>query len=201
MVRTQIYLDDSQKDQLEKISRRTKSSMAELIRDAVDRYLEEERKSPDPECFRDLEGPQGKRNGIRQARTQGMAALSGVLVDTDVLIEFLRGNSKVKDMLAQELMEGRRLFCSVITEAEILAGLRSGEERSVEGLLEKLESIPVTREIARTAGSLKQKYGKSQGLALPDALIAASAISHRLLLLTRNAKHFRFKEVQLLTRS
>jgi metal-responsive CopG/Arc/MetJ family transcriptional regulator len=47
MVRTQIYLDDSQKDQLEKISRRTKSSMAELIRDAVDRYLEEERKSPD----------------------------------------------------------------------------------------------------------------------------------------------------------
>jgi predicted nucleic acid-binding protein len=130
-----------------------------------------------------------------------MAALSGVLVDTDVLIEFLRGNSKVKDMLAQELMEGRRLFCSVITEAEILAGLRAGEERSVEGLLEKLESIPVTREIARTAGSLKQKYGKSQGLALPDALIAASAISHRLLLLTRNAKHFRFKEVQLLTRS
>jgi predicted nucleic acid-binding protein len=98
-------------------------------------------------------------------------------------------------------MEGRRLFCSVITEAEILAGLRAGEERSVEGLLEKLESIPVTREIARTAGSLKQKYGKSQGLALPDALIAASAISHRLLLLTRNAKHFRFKEVQLLTRS
>jgi hypothetical protein len=30
----------------------------------------------------------------------------------------------------------------VITEAEILAGLRVGEERSVEGLLEKLESIP-----------------------------------------------------------
>jgi metal-responsive CopG/Arc/MetJ family transcriptional regulator len=41
MVRTQIYLDDSQKGRLDRISRKEKHSLAELIRRAVDRYLDE----------------------------------------------------------------------------------------------------------------------------------------------------------------
>jgi predicted transcriptional regulator len=39
MIRTQIYLDDSQKDRLERLSRQKKRPMAELIREAVEDYL------------------------------------------------------------------------------------------------------------------------------------------------------------------
>lgn len=39
MIRTQIYLDDSQKDRLERLSRQQNRPMAELIREAVADYL------------------------------------------------------------------------------------------------------------------------------------------------------------------
>lgn len=39
MIRTQIYLDESQKDRLDRLSRQKKRPMAELIREAVDDYL------------------------------------------------------------------------------------------------------------------------------------------------------------------
>ncbi len=120
--------------------------------------------------------------------------MTGLLVDSDILIEFLRGNTEVRDLLTERLRVGR-LFYSVITEAEILAGVRPGEAEAVDALLFKLEALPVTRAIAQSAGALKNKYGKSHGLLLPDALIAATAIAHGLTLLTRNVKHFGFKEV------
>ena len=51
MVRTQIYLDDSQKERLEKLARQKHSSMAELVREAVDRYIEDAGKHPGEGLF------------------------------------------------------------------------------------------------------------------------------------------------------
>jgi predicted nucleic acid-binding protein len=125
--------------------------------------------------------------------------LMGVLVDSDVLIEILRGTQKALDRVARHLESGDRVCYSVITEAEILAGMRPGEEDAVDALLGSLEAMAVDRTIAQTAGSLKRKYGKSQGLLLPDAIIAATAIAHDLDLVTGNVKRFRFREVRIAT--
>lgn len=121
----------------------------------------------------------------------------GVLVDSDVLIEILRGTRKALDTVTRHMESGDRVCYSVITEAEILAGMRPGEEDAVDALLGSLEPLAVDRAIAQSAGSLKRKYWKSQGLLLPDAIIAATAIAHDLDLVTGNLKHFRFREVRL----
>lgn len=52
MIRTQIYLDESQKDRLERLSRQKKRPMAELIREAVEDYLAVARPENRAEAFR-----------------------------------------------------------------------------------------------------------------------------------------------------
>ena len=44
MIRTQIYLDQDEKRELEKLARRNRTSMGELVREAVSRYLKTETK-------------------------------------------------------------------------------------------------------------------------------------------------------------
>jgi predicted nucleic acid-binding protein len=101
-----------------------------------------------------------------------------LLVDTDVLADHLRG--------ARELQPGGdAISYSVITRAELFAG-RGDEEAGVERLLAPLRELGVEREIAERAGRLRREHG----IPLPDALIAATALVHRLTLTTRNTRHF-----------
>ncbi|HSL59326.1 MAG TPA: type II toxin-antitoxin system VapC family toxin [Acidimicrobiales bacterium] len=103
--------------------------------------------------------------------------MADVLVDTDVFIDHLRG--------AVELRPGsHRLHYSVITRAELFAG--SSATDAVARLLAPLREIPIDRAIAERAGRVRRETG----LRLPDALIAASALEHRLLVATRNRKDF-----------
>jgi len=100
-----------------------------------------------------------------------------VLVDTDIFIDHLRG--------AAELKPGRhRLHYSVITRAELFAG-SAGTDLAVQ-VLAPFREIPVDRAIAEQAGRIKRELG----LRMPDSLIAATALEHRLSLATRNIKHF-----------
>lgn len=103
--------------------------------------------------------------------------MADVLVDTDVLIDHLRG--------AAELKPGRnRLHYSVITRAELYAG--STASALTDRLLEPLREIPVDREVAERAGRVVREFG----LRLPDALIAATALERGLQLATRNRRDF-----------
>ena len=79
---------------------------------------------------------------------------------------------------------------SVITIAELRAGMRVGEERALETLFAALIKVPVDELIARHAGDLRRKFGPSHGTGLADALIAASAIRHKARLITLNVKHY-----------
>ena len=46
-IRTQIYLTDTQRDGLEELMKRDQKSMAQIIREALDRYLATMRPDPD----------------------------------------------------------------------------------------------------------------------------------------------------------
>lgn len=116
-----------------------------------------------------------------------------ILVDTDVLIEFLRGKEKAK-ILLEEASNHAKLFCSVVTIAEILAGMRLSEESATEALLSSLNSLPVTENIARTAGLLRKSI-RGRQIMLPDCLIGATALIHDCRLLTFNKKDYPHSQI------
>lgn len=122
-----------------------------------------------------------------------------VLLDTDILIEVLRQRD------AAIMEEWRRLGRSAelvlytpVTAAELWPGLRSGEEAAVSKMLETLTCVPLDAEIGRRAGSYLRQFHRSHGLALGDALIAATAVVHGCALWTRNRKHYPMKDIELI---
>jgi predicted nucleic acid-binding protein len=114
--------------------------------------------------------------------------MSGLLLDSCVLIDYLRNRPSAIDFL-DRLTE--RVAVSVITTAELYAGVRDGaEETRVDGLLTRVLVRDVDLTIARLAGRFRREYRQRHGVAIPDALIAATAEVHGARLVTRNARHF-----------
>ena len=113
---------------------------------------------------------------------------AGLLVDTDVLIDFLRATPAAVHWL--ETIEDRA-YISAITVGELFAGVREGSEReTLENFIRIFEIIPLDEAIARRGGLIRRDYGRSHGVGLPDALLAGTALVHGLHLVTLNRKHF-----------
>jgi predicted nucleic acid-binding protein len=111
-----------------------------------------------------------------------------LLIDTDVVIDYLRG--RVEAVAYVEALT-EPVLMSVITQAELFAGVREGSERSqLETFVSVFELVDVDPEIARVGGLLRRDYGKSHNVGLPDALIAATARTRGATLMTLNSKHF-----------
>jgi predicted nucleic acid-binding protein len=111
-----------------------------------------------------------------------------LLIDTDVLIEYLRGRSE-----AAEYLEGLTsdLCISVVSVAELFAGVRGDEEeKSLKQLLLAFVALPVTEKTARLGGLYRRDYGGSHGTGLADALIAATSEENSADLVTFNRRHF-----------
>lgn len=111
-----------------------------------------------------------------------------LLIDTDVLIDYLRSNSQAVDFL-ENLTQ--LLLISSITVAELYAGVREGKERTaLDNFITAFEIIPIDEKIATLGGLYRRDYGKSHGVGLADALIAATANIKQAKLVTLNRKHF-----------
>lgn len=111
-----------------------------------------------------------------------------MLVDTDVLIDYLRGDS-----CAEEFLESNpdAVFISSITIAELYQGVIEGEERTaLDSMISAFTILPVTEEIAKEGGLICRKYRKTHNSGLADCLIAATARRHDLPLISLNLKHF-----------
>jgi tRNA(fMet)-specific endonuclease VapC len=121
--------------------------------------------------------------------------MKNTLVDTDILIHFLRGRREAKDFLSS-LLDRSQVRCSSITVAEIFAGIRPGEEEKTRALVDNLEVLDVTREIAEKAGQYRRTI-RSQTLELDDCLIAATAFIHRSVLATGNGKHYPMRDIDV----
>lgn len=122
------------------------------------------------------------------------------LLDTNVLIHVIRGNEVHRQLLRRIAQDASQMACSVITVAEIHAGMRDRERARTMALFDALDILPVTADIAALAGDWKLEWA-SQGvqLTLPDLLIAATAHKHGATLVTGNAKDFPQRGLRLLT--
>lgn len=99
--------------------------------------------------------------------------MTNYLLDTGIIIDFYKGREGARRYW-EAIRDGKaRGAFSTITEAELWQGLRGPEEEQKhEVLLSFLERIVVDMHIARRAGNLCRQF---HSLAIPDALIAASA--------------------------
>lgn len=120
------------------------------------------------------------------------------VIDTDILIDHLRGVKEAFCFLEDLLIRGDEPYYSTITKAEIYAGIRPGEEKKTARLFGLLNSYPLSDEIAERAGRLTQRFRDSQGLELPDAIVGATSIELGCELVTRNRKHYDLPEVKVL---
>lgn len=120
------------------------------------------------------------------------------LIDSDILIDHLRKEKKALDFLDSEIGNGSILFLSVISRAEIYAGLRKGEEEIISSLFEIITPVNVDTAIADKTGEYLRKFGKTHALNIGDAIIAATASEMKLTLATRNVKHYPMKDIIVL---
>ena len=91
-------------------------------------------------------------------------------------------------------VNSERVVLSSIVVAELYAGVRGGADGVEQGVLERLlglfRVVPVSSGIARLGGLYKRDYGKSHGVGLADAIVAATATVEDAELMTLNVKHY-----------
>jgi len=114
-----------------------------------------------------------------------------VLCDTNILIEFYKDNQHIVQEL--RLIGQDQLVISPITRAELYFGaLNKVELEKLKKHLSSLHQLPLNVAISNMFLRLMETYSLSHKLNIPDALIAATTIVHKLELYTMNTKDFRF---------
>jgi len=116
-----------------------------------------------------------------------MSEDKAILVDTDILIDYLRGTQESVRYL-EELDVDLKL--SVVNVTELFAGVRDNEHEAVQDLLDCFEIVPLDQSLAKRGGLMRRDFGKSHGVGLADAIIAATAEKLGCTLATLNRKHF-----------
>ena len=120
-----------------------------------------------------------------------------MIIDTDVLIWYLRGNEK-----AFKTIENLESFSiSVVTYMELVQGMRNKKE--LNNLRQALHTwnatiLYITEEISAKAMFAVEQHFLSHSMEIADALIGSTAVAHGLPLLTGNDKHYKImKGVQI----
>ena len=118
------------------------------------------------------------------------------MLDTDILSEFLRGNSKVIAKVDEHLKEYGYINLSIITYYEILNGLLYKDARKqlakFEEFVELNKVIPLTLRMAKTAAVIEADLRKKgTEIGHTDTLIAGIAMTSELQLVTNNTNHFK----------
>jgi predicted nucleic acid-binding protein len=116
--------------------------------------------------------------------------MSAVLIDTDVAIDFLRGEAYAQPLIAGLWREGRAVL-SVLTVYELTAGMREKEREPTLDFIGACNIEEVSANIAIKAGDLYREY-RAKGITLTslDCLIAMTALVKGHKIVTRNIGHF-----------
>lgn len=128
----------------------------------------------------------------------GSCPLTTYLLDSTVLIEWLRGREAVKDTMLRLVTGGHVLGTSCVNLAEVEAGLRQHERRRAGALLDRLRFLPTDREAAHRAGRYQAEWArKSRTIQTPDALVAGTARANGAVLVTHNTSDFPMRDLRV----
>jgi len=119
---------------------------------------------------------------------QELTMAGAILLDTDVLVDFFRGHSKA---VAFFNAHSARIILSSIVVAELYVGVKGdAEQAALENFVSLFHVVPVSVGIAKAGGLYKRDYGKSHGVGLADAILAATSEAENAKLKTLNTKHY-----------
>jgi len=120
------------------------------------------------------------------------------LLDSSIIIDALNRKRDRWQLLGSLVAAGDALACSAVSVAEIYAGMRPHESFKTQTFLEQIEHYAIDFELARYAGILKNEWArKGRTLSLDDIVIAATALMHKLVLVTDNRKDFPMPDLVL----
>ena len=118
--------------------------------------------------------------------------MSLTIVDTDILIDVGRGETKAIDYV-QHLSASSALATTTVTQMELIVGCRNKTElNNLDAFLGRFQIYKLTVPISENAVQLLREYRLSHGLLVADALIAATALVHGAPFVTKNQRDFRF---------
>ena len=120
-----------------------------------------------------------------------------MIIDTDVMIWFLRGNQRAVDFV----VEAMPFSISVVTYMELVRGMRDKRElaKMKKAFVDMdVEILPLTERISLRASDYVETYSLSHSMDLADALIAATCVEENDTLVTANDKHYKVvKDLQM----
>ena len=124
-----------------------------------------------------------------------------LLIDTSIVIEHLRKQTKQKSVL-YNIVNNYELYTSTVVEFELYTGATDNQKRrDIQEILAWFAVLPLTSDVAQAAATIYQQLKtKNQLIEIRDILIAATAIVHTLPLMTLNTGHFnRISMLQLIS--
>lgn len=121
------------------------------------------------------------------------------LLDSDIIIDYLAKRQEAKDLIEKIIQFDETPAASVLVEIEVKIGLKEAQMPKVSKFFDALTIIPVTNDLAQLAIEFIRFWRKKgKTLHLVDACIAATAVTHDLILVTNNKKDYPMKELRLL---
>lgn len=111
------------------------------------------------------------------------------LIDSDVLIDYLRGVEEARGFLL-ELRKEHSFWISTINVMEVYSGeeiKNPGRHQVISEFLDSFKVIELNEKIAKRAGLIRVNTDSP----FADAAIAATSLDYELVLVTFNEKHFK----------
>ena len=120
-----------------------------------------------------------------------------MIIDTDVIIWYMRGNEKAY----KAIENAGNFFISVVTYMELVQGMRNKKELNI--LRKAIHSwnakiLYISEDISSKSMFFVEQHFLSHSLQIADAFIGATAVTYGLPILTGNDKHYKIiKDIQL----
>lgn len=123
--------------------------------------------------------------------------MTAYLLDSDVIIEFLRGNKTTISLIHELADDG--IGCSVLTSMEVKRGLFSKQEKEAIYFFRAMKIYSVIPKIGDLAVDfIKEWRSKGKTLQLIDTAIVATAVTNNLTLVTYNKRDYPMKELRMI---